>query len=129
MGAHAMARGAACGVGGATTGQPRWLGGSPFMVPNLETSDVEPKRPPAGRQGCPLHQQLLLRKDRFAGVARFSIAGTTPESCDAVARQATIVELMPDEKTERFLVHSGLAGSTGREHHAKLDGYASLVGT
>src|SRR3989442_1925955 len=112
MGAHAMARGAACGVGGATTGQPRWLGGSPFMVPNLETSHVEPKLPPAGRQGCPLHQQLLLRKDRFAGVARFSIAVTTPESFDAVARQATPVDLMAAEQTEIFLFHNDLVGIT-----------------
>src|SRR5437867_125468 len=38
MGTHAVARDAAGGVGGATTGQPRWLGGAPFVIPDLETS-------------------------------------------------------------------------------------------
>ena len=46
----------------------------------------------------------------------FPVAWTTPDPWDAVMRQVTILDLVPYEKTERFLVHSGLAGSSGREH-------------
>jgi hypothetical protein len=41
-------------------------------------------------------------------------------------RQATVLELAPDEKTERFLVHSGLAGSSGREHTPNSPGSRRL---
>jgi hypothetical protein len=41
MGACALARDAKGGVGGATGGQPRWLGGVPLMIPNLEAPHVK----------------------------------------------------------------------------------------
>ena len=81
----AVARGPGRGAGGAATGQPRWLGGAPSVIPDLETADVKLKGFPAWRhQRDRLHQQLLLRKNRVAGVARFPVAWTTPGPCDAV---------------------------------------------
>ena len=74
------------------------------MIPDLETSDVELKGPPAKVQRDPFHQQLVLREGRVAGVARFAVAWTTPNPSDAVMRQVPVLELAPDEKTERFLV-------------------------
>src|SRR5712691_5177352 len=65
----------------------------------------------AARQPRPLHQQLLFRQDRIAGIARFPVAWTTPDSRDLVVWQAAVLDLAPDEKTEGFVVHSGLAGS------------------
>src|SRR5947209_8134200 len=81
----AVARGPGRGAGGAATGQPRWLGGAPFVIPDLETADVKLKGFPAWRnQRDRLHQQQLLRKKRVAGVARFPVAWTTPGPWDAV---------------------------------------------
>ena len=104
-----MARDAAGGVGCATRGQPRCLGGAPFVIPDLETSDVQLKGPPAKVHRDPFHQHLVLREDRVAGVARFPVASTTPNLFDAVVRQTPVPDLALDEKTERFLVHRGLA--------------------
>src|SRR6266705_2088187 len=66
VGTDAVAGGAAGGVGGATTGQPRWLGGSSFVIPDLETSDVQLKGSPAKVHRDPFHQHLVLREDRVA---------------------------------------------------------------
>jgi len=126
MGAHAVARGPGRGRGRAKTGEPRWLGGAPFLIPNLEALDVEMKGPPAGRQCHPLHHQLLFRKDRFAGVARFSVAWTTPHPCDAVMWKATVPDLVVDESTEGLLIHGGLAGNSGPRKHAQLTGSRRL---
>ena len=54
------------------------------MIPDLETSDVQLKGPPAKVQRDTFHQQLVLREDRVAGVARFAVAWTTPNCSDAV---------------------------------------------
>jgi len=59
MGAHAVARDTAGGVGGAEKGQREWLGGAPFGIPNLKASDVECDGSSTGRQGGPLHHQLI----------------------------------------------------------------------
>jgi hypothetical protein len=56
-----MARDAASRMEGATTGQPRWLGGAPFVIPDLETSDVQLKGSPAKVHRDPFHQHLVLR--------------------------------------------------------------------
>jgi len=40
-------------------------------------------------------------------------------------RQVAILDLVPDEKTERFLVHSGLAGSSGPRTHATFTGVST----
>ena len=62
------------------------------MIPDLKTSDVQPKGPPAKVQCDPFHQQLVLREDRVAGVARFAVAWTTPKpvapSCGRARRGA-----------------------------------------
>src|SRR5437899_7466836 len=70
---------------------------------------------PAKVHRDPFHQHLVLREDRVATVAPFAVASTTPNLFDAVVRQTPVPDLALDEKTERFLVHSGLAGSSGRE--------------
>jgi hypothetical protein len=88
----------------------------PFVVPELETADVQLKGLPAKVQRDSFHQQLVHREDRIAGVARFAGAGTTPNLFDAVMRQTPVPDLASDEKTERLLVHSGLTGSSDREH-------------
>ena len=79
------------------------------MIPDLETSDVQLKGPPAKVHRDPFHQHLVLREDHAAGVARFPVASTTPNLFDAVVRQTPVPDLALDEKTERFLVHRGLA--------------------
>jgi hypothetical protein len=86
------------------------------VIPDLETSDMELKGAPAKVQRDPFHEQLVLREGRVAGVTRFPGAWTTPDPFDAIMRQAPVPDLASDEKTERFLVHSGLADSSGREH-------------
>ena len=75
------------------------------MIPHLETADVQLKGPPAKVQSHPLHQHLVLREDRVAGVARFAVAWTTPKPFEAVMRQAPVLQLAPDEAAEGFLVH------------------------
>src|SRR5438132_6184393 len=99
----------------AAKSRPARLGGAPFVIPDLETADVQQKGPSAKVQRDPFHQQLVLREDRVAGVARFAAAWTTRKPSDTVMWQAPVPDLALDEKTERFLVHSGLAGSGGRE--------------
>jgi hypothetical protein len=95
--------------------EARWLDGESFEIPDLETSDVHPKRPPARVQRDSFHQHLVLGEDRVAGVARFVVAWSTPGRSDAVMRQATVLEFAPDKEVESFLVHGGLAGSIGVE--------------
>ena len=85
------------------------------MIPDLEASNVQLKGLPAEVQRDPLHQQLVPREDRLAGVARFAVARTTPDPGDAVVRQAPVPDLALDEKTEGFLVHICPADRCGRE--------------
>src|SRR6266404_3413941 len=84
------------------------------------------RTPPAKVHRDPFNQHLVLREDRVATVAPFAVASTTPDLFDAIARQAPVLELAPDEKAERFLVHSGLAGSSGREHTPNSPGSRRL---
>jgi hypothetical protein len=79
------------------------------VLPDLETSDVKLKGLRTKVHRDPFHQHLILREDRVATVAGFAVASTTPNLSDAVVRQAPVLELAPDEKTERFLVHRALA--------------------
>jgi hypothetical protein len=81
-----VARDAAGGVGGAEKGEPRCLGGASFVIPELETSDVELKAAPAKAQRDSFDQQLLLREGRVAGVARLVTAWTAPNPSDAGMR-------------------------------------------
>src|SRR5437879_5113811 len=83
----------------------------PFVVPDLETADVQLKGLPGKVHRDPFHQHLVLREDRVAALARFAVASTTPNLFDAIARQAPVLELASDEKTEGLLVHGGLPGS------------------
>ena len=86
------------------------------MIPHLETSDVQLKGLPAQIQRDPFHQELVHRDDCVAGVARFAGAGTTRNPSDAIMRQAPVLELAPDEKTERFLVHRANRASRAGGH-------------
>ena len=43
-------------------GRPRWLVGAPFVIPDLETSDVQLKGPPAKVHRDPFHQHLVLER-------------------------------------------------------------------
>ena len=88
----------------------RWLGGASLGIPNLEASNVELKGSSAGRPGGPFHHQLILRKDRVAGIAGFPGARTAPDLCDAVVWQAPVSDLALDEKTESIVVHVCLSG-------------------
>jgi len=91
-------------VGGVEEGEPRWLGGGSLLIPDLETTDVHLKGPPAKVQ-CGAHQQLVPREDRLASVARFAIAWTTPGRSDAVMWQATDMEFAPYVEAEGVIVH------------------------
>src|SRR5437870_2223359 len=108
--------------------RPARLGGAPFVIPDLETSDVQQKGPSAKVQRDPFHQQLVLREDRVAGVARFAAAWTTPKPSDTVMWQAPVPDLALDEKTERFLVHGGLPGSNRPRTSARLTGVSTPGG-
>ena len=93
------------------------------MIPDLETSDVKLKGLPTKVHRDPFHQHLILRENRVATVAGFAVASTTPNLFYAVVRQAHVLELAPDEKTERFLVQeltvSGTALSAFKLPHSK----------
>jgi hypothetical protein len=122
----------ACGPGGgagrAEEGRARWLGGAPFLIPDLKASDVHLKGPSPKIQRGPFHQQVVLREDRVAGVALLSIAWTTPSRSYAVMWKATILDLAPDEEMESFVVqHVGLPGldNETRQIHPGLDAGAS----
>src|SRR3989442_15988163 len=94
----------------------------PFVVPDLETSDVQLKGLPAKVHRDPFHQHLVHREDRVAALACFAVASTTPTLFDGIVRQAPVLELASDKKTEGLLVHGGLPGSnraaiaTARRH-------------
>jgi hypothetical protein len=74
------------------------------VIPDLETTDVHLKGPPAKVQRG-AHQQLVPRDDRLASVARFAIAWTTPGRADAVMWQATDMEFAPYVEAEGIYVH------------------------
>src|SRR5206468_12164210 len=102
--------------------------GAPFVIPDLKTSDVELKWPPAQIQRHPFHEHLVLREDRVAALARFAAASTTPNLFDAIVRQAPVLELASDEKTEGLLVHGGLPGSNRPRTCARLTGVSTPGG-
>jgi len=64
---------------------------APFVIPDLETSDVQLKGPPAKVHRDPFHQHLVRREDRVATVAPFAVASAAPDSFDAVIWQAPIL--------------------------------------
>jgi hypothetical protein len=100
------------------------LSRTPFLIPDLEASDVHLNGPPAKRR----HQQLVLREHRVAGVAHFAIARNTPGRSDAILWQATVVKLAPDEEAEGFVVqHMSLSGldNETRQIHLGLNAGAS----
>jgi hypothetical protein len=119
MGAHAVARGPGRGAGGDEEGEPQWLGGAPFVIPDVETPDVQLKGLPTKVEREPFHQQLVTLEDHAACVARLAVAWATPDSFDAVVRQATVLDLVPDETLQRFLIHPwprGVAASANTPH-------------
>ncbi len=70
-----------------------------LYIPELETHNVKRNGPPgapATRQSDLFHR-LILRNERVAGVAAFPVAWITPRACDALTRQTTVLELLPDE--------------------------------
>src|SRR5206468_10438304 len=100
----------------------------PFVGPDLETADVQLKGLPGKVHRDPFHQHLVLREDRVAALARFAVASTTPNLFDAIARQAPVLELASDEKTEGLLVHGGLPGSNRPRTCARLTGVSTPGG-
>src|SRR4030095_16420231 len=112
MGAHALVRDAAGGVGGAQTRERRCLtiGRSrrtdplraSLGVPNVEASDVELQSLwEVGTDA--LHYQVILR-DRFpASVTRFSVGGTAEDLRAIAPWQTPACEPFPDERTQRLL--------------------------
>jgi hypothetical protein len=92
------------------TGSGPARGGAPFVIPHLEASDVHLKRPPAQVQSGRFHQQLVLREDRVAGVARSPSLGVLQPV------------LMPSRGRRRFGVCAGcgcreLLGPSVRRRH------------
>ena len=88
------------------------------MIPDHEASDVQldgPSCASAAGQSDLLYQ-LLLRDGRLAGVASCAAARSSPDF-PYPKWQATVVELVPDEKTESFVVHSVHSGLAGDEIH------------
>jgi hypothetical protein len=81
------------------------------VIPDLKTSDVHLKRPPAKVQREPFQQRLVPSEDCVAGVARFAVAWGAPDRSDAVIRQATVSDLAPDEEVEDLLVHKAASMS------------------
>ena len=74
-------------------------------VPHVETLDVELQSALGEVCGHAFHHELE-RPDFFvAGIADLAVTGATPDSGDAVLRQATIGELLANEVAERYGFH------------------------
>ena len=84
------------------------------MIPDLETSDVHLKTPPAKVQREHFDQQLVLGEDRVAGGARFAVAWTTPDRSDADMRQATEMDSASDQEAKSFCIQQHDCPSTRR---------------
>jgi hypothetical protein len=109
MGAHAAARDAAGGVGGAQTrerrcltiGRSRRTGSlrASLGVPNVEASDVELQSLwEVGTDA--LHYQVILRDLFPASVTRFSVGGTAEDLRAIAARQSPAREPFADESAQ-----------------------------
>jgi hypothetical protein len=81
-----------------------------YLVPEIETFDVELNAGPSHVTRNAFHDELVLGDRLLAGVAGFAIAGTAPDSRYAVVRKTTVVELALNEETKRHWVHGWRSG-------------------
>jgi hypothetical protein len=100
-----------------------------LVVPKGEAQEVElDGLSTAILDGDSLHH-ALLRDRHFAGIASFSVAGTSPYSRNAVDREAAIGELRAHkEPNSRFVVVHGGLSSVRRCDKAKLTGVSTPAG-
>jgi len=94
-------------------------------IPELETHNMKRNGPPgspATRQRDLFHQ-LILRNERVVDVASFPVAWKTPRSCDAaLTRQATVLELLPDEEQEGLRIHKRASRVADQRNNARFTG-------
>jgi hypothetical protein len=76
-----------------------------LRVPEHEAVGVEAPRLPIACVKANLHHHLVGGDDLPAGVACRTVARTSSHSRGAFARQATVLELLPDEEAKRFRLH------------------------
>ena len=95
-----------------------------LYIPEVETHNVKRNGPPgspATRQSDLFHR-LILRNGRVAGVAAFPVAWITPRACDALTRQTTVLELLPDEEQEGLRIHKRVTRVEDRRNNARFTG-------
>jgi hypothetical protein len=80
-----------------------------------ERRGVAGRRGDAGHRGDALHYHLLPRDGLVARIAYLTSGWTTPQSADAIERQATVPELHTDEDTDSF-VHGPTIAAPGAPH-------------
>jgi len=80
-----------------------------------------PPGSPAARQSDLFHR-LILRNGRVAGVAALPVAWITPRACDALTRQTTVLELLPDEEQEGLRIHKRVTRVEDRRNNARFTG-------
>ena len=73
-----------------------------------------------------LFHQLILRNERVAGVAAFPVAWITPRTCDALTRQTTVLELLPDEEQEGLRIHKRVSRVADQRNKARFTGVLTL---
>ena len=76
-----------------------------LRVPEREAVGVEAPRLFVTCVKANLHHHLVCCDDLSAGVACRTVARTSSHSRGALARQATVLELLPDEEAKRFRLH------------------------
>jgi hypothetical protein len=80
----------------------------PLRFPDLEAVGVKVHGSSAACcEGDSLDAHLFLRDGGAAGVARLPVARSTENSRDATPRKTAVLELVPDEDVESFVVHGG----------------------
>ena len=78
---------------------------APLGIPNLVTTGVDLKGFRVhGAKGETLYHHLILLDWRLTGVAHFSGPWAGPESFRSVVRQAAVLKLLADERTDRLNV-------------------------
>ena len=95
-----------------------------LYIPELETHNVKRNGPPgapATRQSDLFHR-LILRNERVAGVAAFPVAWITPRACDALTRQTTVLELLPDEEQEDLRIQKRATRVADQRNNARFTG-------
>ena len=99
------------GLGDPVAGWRLGLSRLPLGIPELKAVGVEAQRFLMAWVRANLNHHLVRSDDLPAGVACRTVARTSPHCQGAVDRQTSVLELLPDQDTDRFGVYGrGLEG-------------------